>query len=209
MDPVRTWIESSPYSAALGVQVAALDRERVRLVLPYADANSNPGQALHGGCAASLAVIGSQAVARATLGVDAAPWHICGLQVSYLAAAIAETVTAEAVLLRRGKQKGLLRHIAAQQLPPEVVHAHKRGFGPNLDTWFRGAAGELMSRLRPLTIGQGGPLAGPAVEALLDAHAAGRGGTSTQVWSLLCLELWWRLFVAADRDLAGLTEANR
>jgi len=104
MDPVRRWVEESPYTAALGVRASELTRERVVLELPFAEANSNPGKALHGGCAASLAAVGGQAVTRLALGEESGPWHTCALQVGYLAAAIDEDVVASAKLLREGKQ---------------------------------------------------------------------------------------------------------
>jgi uncharacterized protein (TIGR00369 family) len=104
VDSVRRWIEESPYTAALGVRAAELSRERVVLELPFAEANSNPGKALHGGCAASLAAVGGQAVTRLALGEDSGPWHTCALQVGYLSAAIGEDVVARATLLRDGKQ---------------------------------------------------------------------------------------------------------
>ena len=62
MEEVRSWVEASPYTAALGVQVVSLSPDAAKLSLPYRDENSNPGRALHGGCAASLAVVGAQAV---------------------------------------------------------------------------------------------------------------------------------------------------
>jgi uncharacterized protein (TIGR00369 family) len=104
MDEVRSWVEESPYSRFLGVRLDHLDETSARLLLPYQDGNSNPGKALHGGCAASLGAIGGQAVARAALGADSGPWHTAQMQVSYLAAAIGEDVVAEAELLRRGKE---------------------------------------------------------------------------------------------------------
>ncbi len=104
MDFVHSWIEGSPFAQALGIQIDALGEGSTRLLLPYQDANSNPGKALHGGCAASLAIVGAQAVARSALGVGSGPWHTFGLQVNYLAAAIGEGVQAEARLLRRGKE---------------------------------------------------------------------------------------------------------
>jgi len=103
-DAIRRWVEESPYGAALGVQVASLDERSARLELPYHDRNSNPGKALHGGCAASLAVIGGQALTRAALGTDTGPWHTSALQINYLSAAIGEEVHADATLLRRGKE---------------------------------------------------------------------------------------------------------
>ena len=104
METIRQWVEDSPYSRFLGVTLDHLDEESARLVLPYRDENSNPGKALHGGCAASLGAIGGQAVARAALGADSGPWHTAQMQVSYLAAAIGEDVVADAELLRRGKE---------------------------------------------------------------------------------------------------------
>ena len=68
MDWIRSWVVESGYSAALGVHCDELSETSVTLSLPYADVNSNPGKALHGGCAASLGVIASQAVTRAALG---------------------------------------------------------------------------------------------------------------------------------------------
>ena len=85
------------------MRCAALSDTAVELRLPYADVNSNPGQALHGGCAASLGIVAAQAVTRASLGAEAAPFHTAGLQVNYLAAAIGEDVVARGTLLRRGK----------------------------------------------------------------------------------------------------------
>jgi uncharacterized protein (TIGR00369 family) len=103
-ESVRRWIEESPYGAALGIRARDLASSRVVLDLPFAEANSNPGKALHGGCAASLAAVGGQAVTRLLLGEDSAPWHTAALQVGYLAAAIDEDVVATATLLREGKQ---------------------------------------------------------------------------------------------------------
>jgi len=104
MDEIRKWVEESPYSQFLGIRLEHLDETSARLVLPYQDENSNPGKALHGGCAASLGAIGGQVVARAALGPETGSWHNAQMQVSYLAAAIGEEVVAEAQLLRRGKQ---------------------------------------------------------------------------------------------------------
>jgi uncharacterized protein (TIGR00369 family) len=104
MDAIREWVEESPYARYLGVKLESVDESSARLLLPYKDENSNPGKALHGGCAASLGAIGGQTVARAALGAESGPWHTAQMQVSYLAAAIGEDVVAEAKLLRRGKE---------------------------------------------------------------------------------------------------------
>jgi len=109
MEEIRRWVEESPYSRFLGVDLDRLDESSARLVLPYQDANSNPGKALHGGCAASLGAIGGQILARAALGAESGPWHTAQMQVVYLAAAIGEEVIAEVKLLRRGKRLCFVR----------------------------------------------------------------------------------------------------
>jgi uncharacterized protein (TIGR00369 family) len=104
MDKIKNWVEESPYSKFLGVQLVQIDDSSALLRLPYQDENSNPGKALHGGCAASIGAIAGQAIARAALGEEAGPFHTAQMQVSYLAAAIGEEVVAEAKLLRRGRE---------------------------------------------------------------------------------------------------------
>ncbi len=104
MNAARDQIQSSPYWEALGAEFTELSEERVKLHLPFREANANPGQALHGGVAASLAAIGGEAVARACMKAEAGPFYTASLQISYLSAAIGEAVTAEARLLRRGKE---------------------------------------------------------------------------------------------------------
>ncbi len=103
-EDIRRWVEESPYGRALGVELESVGDTTARLRLPYKDENSNPGQALHGGCAASLGAIGGQVLARANLGANAGPWHTAQMQVAYLSAAIAEDVVADIELLRRGKE---------------------------------------------------------------------------------------------------------
>jgi len=122
LDWIQSWVEGSPYAKALGVRCAALSESGVTLELPYADVNSNPGKALHGGCAASLGIIASQAVTRAALGPDAAPFHTAGLQVNYLAAAIGEDVHATGTLLRRGKNMCFVEVDVATEEGKSIAH---------------------------------------------------------------------------------------
>ena len=122
MEHVADWIRGSGYSVALGVEASNLKEDAASLRLPYSDENSNPGRALHGGCAASLGAIGGQAVARAALGPESGPWHTLGLQVNYLAAAIGETVLAEARLLRRGKEICFVEVDVATEAGKPIAH---------------------------------------------------------------------------------------
>ena len=104
LDFVRRWIEASPYARELGAALEALEPTRARLRLPYAEALTNGDGVLHGGCAASLAGLGAQAVTRAALGAGSGPWCTLALQIDYLSAARQQGVVAEARLLREGKE---------------------------------------------------------------------------------------------------------
>jgi uncharacterized protein (TIGR00369 family) len=130
MDPVRAWIEGSPYAASLGVCAEEVGEERVRLALPYADSNSNADKALHGGVSASLIALAGQAVARAALGADSGPWHTAAVQVSYLAAALSEEIRAEARLLRRGKELAYadveVQSVSGKLIAKGLVQVHGR-----------------------------------------------------------------------------------
>jgi uncharacterized protein (TIGR00369 family) len=123
LDYVRHWVEQSPYSRALGVQLEELDGAVARLRLPFAEANTNPGQVLHGGVAASLCAIGGQVVARSMLGEASGPWHSAGLQVNYLAAARAQDVVAVARLLREGKEVCFIEVDVATDDGKPIAHA--------------------------------------------------------------------------------------
>lgn len=123
--------ESGAFARGLGVRVAGVTDDAVRLVLPFAEGNSNPGGALHGGVAASLVLIGGAAVADAGSDAVAAERSTVDASIAYLAAAINEGVVAEARALRRGKQltfvevdvrtdagKPIARGLAARRLAP-------------------------------------------------------------------------------------------
>ena len=122
MQQVQEWVEASAYGSSLGVRLDHVTAESARVVLPFAEANSNPGQALHGGCAASLGLIGGHAVARTALGDGFATFHTASCQVSYLAAAIGEDVVATTTLLRRGKEMCFAETTVATEAGKPISH---------------------------------------------------------------------------------------
>jgi hypothetical protein len=54
MDHVEQWLADSAFNKSLGVVTAELSDERVVLELPFDEGNTNPGNVLHGGVAASM-----------------------------------------------------------------------------------------------------------------------------------------------------------
>jgi uncharacterized protein (TIGR00369 family) len=155
---VERWIASSGYTAALGVVLESLDADSALLALPFREENSNPGKALHGGCAASLAVTGAHAVTRAALGLESGPWHTAGLQVNYLAAAIGETVSARAQLLRRGKEMCFVEVDVAREDGKPIAHATaavRARFGAAPADLYRAAGDHGRSEPGPMGPGVG------------------------------------------------------
>lgn len=135
-----------PYHAHLGMVVDALDAHAVRLRIPFAETNANPGKALHGGVYAS-AIDAAAALLASGPGLDASREgrpvepHASGegrtldLTVSYLAAAIGSDVVAEGRLLRRGKDLAFVevavRDVAGKELARGLVTHRTAGPGPD------------------------------------------------------------------------------
>jgi uncharacterized protein (TIGR00369 family) len=97
-------LPDAPFLETVGLTIAAVDDERARLVLPYRDGNANRNGSLHGGVVAATIDVAAATVATHGL----APARVAGsstidFTVHYLAPAVREQVTAEAVVLRRGR----------------------------------------------------------------------------------------------------------
>jgi uncharacterized protein (TIGR00369 family) len=107
--PTNSWADrfaATPYVQRLGAELASVAEDRVELLLPFREANTNPpGKALHGGVNASLIVCAGALAAE--LGLDPGVEYESGvvdLSVVYLAAAVGEDVRAEGRVLRRGRE---------------------------------------------------------------------------------------------------------
>jgi len=95
--------EAEPYCRELGLAVESVADGEVRLRLPYDDKNSNPGQALHGGVAASMIDIAGRLAAATGFDRETSAAAV-DVGVNYLAAAIGEEIFAKGRVLRRGKE---------------------------------------------------------------------------------------------------------
>jgi asparagine synthase (glutamine-hydrolysing) len=96
-----------------------------------------------------------------------------------------------------GRKKLLLRRAYRGRIPDSILDGAKRGFGVPLGAWFRGdLQGYARELLLDRTTLDRGYLNESAVRSILDAHAAGKGDRSHQLWALVMLESW-------QRDLGG------
>jgi len=147
----------TPYHTSLGMRVETLAPDFARLRIPYADANSNPGRALHGGVYASA--IDAAGALAAQAGVDdaaALERRTLDLSVVYLAAAIGEDVHADARVLRRGKDlayasvdvrndvdKALATGLVTHRMAPAGPAEREQSFAPDTAPPVAAAVPEL------------------------------------------------------------------
>ncbi|GMV79695.1 MAG: asparagine synthetase B [Planctomycetota bacterium] len=92
--------------------------------------------------------------------------------------------------------KPLLRKLATQRVPEQVVRSAKRGFGVPLDDWFRGplqkVAADLFHESR--LVGDGLFRSG-YWEPFWKAHQERQDNHGERLYALLATELWYRTFL--------------
>jgi asparagine synthase (glutamine-hydrolysing) len=100
--------------------------------------------------------------------------------------------------LRGSTTKYVFKQAVRPLLPDAVTSGPKKGFGIPLHRWFRHELRELAwdVLLDQRTV-ERGYLHRGSVERLLREHAQGVRDWADQLWNLLMLELWHRMFVDA------------
>ena len=101
-----------------------------------------------------------------------------------------------------GKGKWLLRQLAARHLPDDIINRPKWGFKVPIGEWFRGPLTELLSAMllsADSAVGQ--HLNQAEIARLVREHQSGRCNHDKQLWILLQLELWHRMFI--DQTLSS------
>jgi asparagine synthase (glutamine-hydrolysing) len=91
--------------------------------------------------------------------------------------------------------KWLLKDIAADYLPHDIIHRPKHGFGVPLGAWLRADIAPVRDILLGYEARQRGLFDMTAVARLLDDHAAGKRDHAQRLWALLTLEWWHRLYI--------------
>jgi len=92
--------------------------------------------------------------------------------------------------------KYLLKSLAKQYLPPDLLKRPKRGFSVPLDRWFREDLAEYAAEiiLDPSTLSRG-LFNKLAVDQLMTDHRSGVTNYGREIWMLLVTELWHRMYI--------------
>src|SRR5262245_56333346 len=92
--------ERMAFAQFLRVRVGQVHHEQAVLCLPFQEDNANQGGVLHGGAIGSLMHMAGALAAWTGIDLQAEPVvHTVNLSIQYLAAALREDVTAEAIVL--------------------------------------------------------------------------------------------------------------
>jgi asparagine synthase (glutamine-hydrolysing) len=118
--------------------------------------------------------------------------------------------------LKGTRGKHIFKDVARQWLPTEITERRKVGFDSPVGQWFKGELREFLLRfLSRENVAASGLLDPDAVTALIVEHLSGRRDYSLQLWSLLALETWFRMYIedgvtdARDYRLADLRGAGK
>lgn len=99
--------------------------------------------------------------------------------------------------LRGSTTKWVLRQIARDLLPVDLIDRPKHGFGVPLGAWLRKDASLVRDTLLSREARGRGLLDMKAVEGLIEEHVSGGRDHGHRLWGLLTLEWWHRLFIDA------------
>lgn len=101
--------------------------------------------------------------------------------------------------------KYILKKVADGWLPPEVIHRPKMGFGVPIATWLRTDLRDMTrDLLTDSTASSRGYFDKSAVQNLIESHQSGVN-RSKELWALLQLELWHRMFIDGNASHAPTT----
>jgi asparagine synthase (glutamine-hydrolysing) len=98
--------------------------------------------------------------------------------------------------LKGSETKHIMKRAVSGLVPDEILYRPKQGFGVPVQEWINQQLKQRMvDTLRDPRTRQRGYVDTKYLDVLLDEHWRGRRDHSSQLWSLLMLELWHREFV--------------
>lgn len=104
-------------------------------------------------------------------------------------------------LKQRGRQgKWVLKKVAERYLPKSIIYRSKTGFGAPLRQWLQHDLKAIVDELLGKeSLHKRGIFKYEAVQSLIDADREGLEDYSYPIFSLLCIEVWCRIFIDGDK----------
>jgi asparagine synthase (glutamine-hydrolysing) len=98
--------------------------------------------------------------------------------------------------LKGRRAKHIFKEVATRWVPRRIVDRRKRGFDSPIGEWIKGELRGFAERfLSQENIKRSGLLNPEQVAGLLSDHLSGRRNYSLQLWSILALEAWYRMYI--------------
>jgi asparagine synthase (glutamine-hydrolysing) len=127
--------------------------------------------------------------------------HSLEVRVPILDLEVVETCLAIPTLSKRRGKKGklVLKDMLRSDLPPELVERRKAGFLIPLERWLQRDWQPLVaSILTEEFAAQTGAFHWPALNGVIQDHAAGRADHAYALFALLVLGIWWRIWISRE-----------
>ncbi|RED99557.1 asparagine synthase (glutamine-hydrolyzing) [Marinoscillum furvescens] len=100
------------------------------------------------------------------------------------------------ILFKNGQSKYLLKRLAEKYIAPDVASRPKMGFGIPLGQWLRNEYQSLIDEyLKTSRFIERGFFNYNFVTQLLEEHISQKANHGTNIWSLICFEIWCRKFL--------------
>jgi asparagine synthase (glutamine-hydrolysing) len=104
--------------------------------------------------------------------------------------------------LRGLDKKWIVKEAMRGILPGEILRRKKMGFSPPLAIWINRQLKPLIAgMLDAQTLERRGIFRPDSVARLLRDHSAGRRDNSMQIWALLMIEVWQRMYLDGESEL--------
>lgn len=111
--------------------------------------------------------------------------------------------------IRGGTGKYLLKQVARQLLPAEIVNRPKQGFPVPIAQWFRAEARDFINDLlAPSTLRSRGLFDEVEVGRLMSEHQRGYADHAALLWGLASVEIWQRAFLDGHSAAFGASDAR-
>ena len=92
--------------------------------------------------------------------------------------------------------KYILKKASSRLLPDEIIWRKKAGFGAPVGAWIKGDLKEMtLDLLSEKKIKERGYFNYSAVKKMIEVHYSGKEYNALQIWQLLTLEIWHRVFI--------------
>jgi asparagine synthase (glutamine-hydrolysing) len=115
-----------------------------------------------------------------------------------------------ALRVRGSTTRYILKKAIKGMVPDIVINRRKRGFGPPVGGWFKHELQPVLQELlSPRAVESRGLMNPAAVKKIIADHQENRADHSEQLFTLVTLEIWNRLFIdgEAAADVAGMLKS--